>query len=55
MGPVKIPGCPIKFSETPVKVTKPAPLVGEHSKEILCEFLGYSEDEYQKFREDKVI
>jgi crotonobetainyl-CoA:carnitine CoA-transferase CaiB-like acyl-CoA transferase len=55
MGPVKIPGCPIKFSKTPVKIEKPAPLVGEHTKEILCDFLGYSEEEYQSLKDEKII
>jgi crotonobetainyl-CoA:carnitine CoA-transferase CaiB-like acyl-CoA transferase len=55
MGPVKIPGCPIKFSKTPVELSKPAPLVGEHTKEILCDFLGYSEDEYKRFKDDGII
>ena len=55
MGPVKIPGCPINYSETPVKLTKPAPLVGEHNKEILCQFLGFTEEEYQKFKDEGVI
>jgi crotonobetainyl-CoA:carnitine CoA-transferase CaiB-like acyl-CoA transferase len=55
MGPVKIPGCPINFSKTPVKLTKPAPLVGEHTKDILCNFLGYSEDEYQSLKNEKIV
>ena len=55
MGPVKIPGCPINFSETPVEIKKPAPLVGEHTKEIICDFLGYSNEEYQKFIDEGII
>jgi crotonobetainyl-CoA:carnitine CoA-transferase CaiB-like acyl-CoA transferase len=55
MGPVKIPGCPINFSKTPVGQLNPAPLVGEHTKEILCDFLGLSEEDYQKFVDDGVV
>ena len=55
MGPVKIPGCPINYSETPVRVNKPAPLVGENTKEILYDFLGYSEEEIQKFQDEGVF
>jgi crotonobetainyl-CoA:carnitine CoA-transferase CaiB-like acyl-CoA transferase len=33
-------GLPIKFSDTPGAVTRPAPLLGEHTREIL-ESLGY--------------
>ena len=55
MGPVKIPGCPIHYSKTPVSQLKPAPLVGEHNKEILCDFLGLSEEEYQKYVDEGIV
>jgi crotonobetainyl-CoA:carnitine CoA-transferase CaiB-like acyl-CoA transferase len=55
MGPVKIPGCPIKFSETPVKVKDPAPLAGEHSQEILTELLDYSLEDYIRLKENKIV
>jgi crotonobetainyl-CoA:carnitine CoA-transferase CaiB-like acyl-CoA transferase len=37
-GPVKSIGCPIRFSATPATVTRPAPLLGEHTREVLREF-----------------
>ena len=37
-GPVKAIGLPIKFSETPGGVTRPAPLLGQHSREVLAEY-----------------
>lgn len=43
-GEVKAIGLPIKFSETPGKVERPAPLLGEHSREVLAE-AGFSADE----------
>lgn len=55
MGPVKIPGCPINYSKTPVGQLKPAPLVGEHTKEVLTELLGLNEDEFQKLKDDGVL
>lgn len=36
-GRVKTPGFPIRFSKTPSKVARGAPLVGEHSRELLRE------------------
>ncbi|MFY0692581.1 MAG: CoA transferase [Paracoccaceae bacterium] len=36
-GPVKTIGHPIKFSETPAGVRGPAPVLGQHSREILSE------------------
>jgi crotonobetainyl-CoA:carnitine CoA-transferase CaiB-like acyl-CoA transferase len=43
-GPTKAIGCPIHFSATPTQVTRPAPLLGEHTRELLKEF-GYSDSE----------
>ncbi|MCB2134390.1 MAG: formyl-CoA transferase, partial [Rhodobacteraceae bacterium] len=34
-------GCPIKLSDCPVEVTR-SPLLGEHTREILTDVLGYS-------------
>jgi crotonobetainyl-CoA:carnitine CoA-transferase CaiB-like acyl-CoA transferase len=40
-GRVKTPGFPIQFSKTPSAVTRGAPLVGEHTREVLLE-AGFS-------------
>ena len=40
-GSVKTIGLPVKFSDTPGGVARPAPLLGQHSREILAE-AGYS-------------
>jgi crotonobetainyl-CoA:carnitine CoA-transferase CaiB-like acyl-CoA transferase len=40
-GRVKTPGFPYKFSATPARIDRGAPLVGEHSREVLLE-LGVS-------------
>jgi crotonobetainyl-CoA:carnitine CoA-transferase CaiB-like acyl-CoA transferase len=37
-------GLPIKLSATPGKVTRPAPTLGQHTREVLAEF-GFSESE----------
>jgi len=41
-GRIKAPGFPYKFSKTPAQVTRGAPLVGEHTWEVLRE-AGYSD------------
>ena len=46
-GPVKAIGLPIKFSGTPGGVVRPAPLLGEHSREILAE-AGFSAEEIER-------
>jgi crotonobetainyl-CoA:carnitine CoA-transferase CaiB-like acyl-CoA transferase len=41
-GHVKTPGFPIKFSKTPSKVDRGAPVVGQHSRDVLLE-AGYDD------------
>jgi CoA:oxalate CoA-transferase len=53
-GPVKMPGFPLKLSETPARLYKPSPQVGEHSVEVLQE-LGYHEKEIQSLIQDRVV
>jgi len=43
-GPTKAIGLPVKFSETPGGIDRPAPTLGQHGREILGEF-GYSAEE----------
>lgn len=54
-GLVKMPGFPIKFSETPGTIGKAAPLLGQHTEEVLTRLLGSSGDEIAKLREERVI
>jgi crotonobetainyl-CoA:carnitine CoA-transferase CaiB-like acyl-CoA transferase len=37
-GATKAIGCPIHFSATPTRVNRPAPMLGEHTRELLREF-----------------
>lgn len=47
---MKIPGVPIKFSETPCGVEKAAPVLGQHTDEVLKEF-GFDDAEIAKLHE----
>jgi formyl-CoA transferase len=53
-GAVKALGVPVKLSDTPGAVDRPAPLLGQHTAEILTE-LGYSDAEQQELRARGVI
>jgi crotonobetainyl-CoA:carnitine CoA-transferase CaiB-like acyl-CoA transferase len=53
-GPVKALGVPVKLSDTPGAVERPAPLLGEHSAALLTE-LGYSEAEQQALKANGII
>jgi crotonobetainyl-CoA:carnitine CoA-transferase CaiB-like acyl-CoA transferase len=53
-GPTKALGCPIHFSETPTQIKRPAPMLGEHSRELLKEY-NYSDAEIDAFVADGVI
>ena len=53
-GRVKALGNPIKFSATPGEVRRAAPLLGEHTREVL-ESLGYSAAQIAKLHEDGAV
>ena len=43
-------GCPIKLSDSPVKIER-SPLLGEHTDEVLTEVLGYESTEIDSLKE----
>ena len=47
-GPTKALGCPIHLSETPARIDRPAPRLGEHTRELLRE-CGYDDAEIDAF------
>ena len=54
-GKLKYPTAPYKFSNSPRKGWRAAPLLGQHNELIYCERLGYSKEDLVKMRETKVI
>jgi crotonobetainyl-CoA:carnitine CoA-transferase CaiB-like acyl-CoA transferase len=54
-GTVKMAGVPIKLSGTPGKVQGRAPRLGEHSEEILAEWLGLTADAVARLRREGVV
>ena len=45
-GPTRAIGCPVHLSETPARVTRPAPLLGQHTRDVLREY-GFDEREIE--------
>jgi crotonobetainyl-CoA:carnitine CoA-transferase CaiB-like acyl-CoA transferase len=54
-GTVRGVGIPVKFSDTPGEIRRHAPLLGEHTEEILREFAGYGEDEVRALQESGAV
>ena len=54
-GKVKIAGSPIHLSETPGKIYAHAPLLGEHTEEVLQEILGYSRQDVDRLVAEGVL
>ena len=53
-GRVQLIGAPVKFSRTPAKVQRAAPIYGEHTDEVLRD-LGYSHAEIEAMQRDGAI
>ena len=52
-GKLKMPGLPVKLSETPGAIDAPAPLLGQHTEEVLKNVLGWDESKIKVFLGDK--
>jgi crotonobetainyl-CoA:carnitine CoA-transferase CaiB-like acyl-CoA transferase len=53
-GKVKTIGLPVKFSATPGKVARAAPILGEHSRDILAEH-GYAAAEIEALAAERAV
>jgi crotonobetainyl-CoA:carnitine CoA-transferase CaiB-like acyl-CoA transferase len=49
-GVVRVVGPPVRLSDTPGAVRTPAPLLGQHTDQILQERLGVGVDEISRLR-----
>ena len=54
-GTVKVTGVPIKLSETPGEVSTPPPMLGEHTAEVLSEWLSLDSTELGELSEAGVV
>lgn len=54
-GKLHVPGVPIKMHKTPGSVDTPAPMLGQHTEEILNELLGLSKEDVDALRAKNVL
>ncbi|RZL80110.1 MAG: CoA transferase [Rhodococcus sp. (in: high G+C Gram-positive bacteria)] len=54
LGPLRVPGLPVKLSGTPGHVHRPPTSLGEHTTEILSD-LGYKDDQIAALRAERVV
>ncbi len=55
VGTVGIAGIPVKLSQSPGEVRDPAPLLGQHTGEILKDYLKFTDDEIELLKRENVI
>ena len=53
-GDFTMPGWPVKMSESNVPVVA-APLLGQHTEEVLSEMLGYTPEQVAGLKSEKVL
>lgn len=54
-GELTMAGIPIKLSETPGAMRMPAPILGQHTEEVLRDLLGYTPEQIAELREEGTI
>jgi succinate---hydroxymethylglutarate CoA-transferase len=54
-GPLKLIGTPVKYSRTQPNIRSPPPLLGQHTNEILTEFLGLKPAEIERLKDASVV
>jgi crotonobetainyl-CoA:carnitine CoA-transferase CaiB-like acyl-CoA transferase len=54
-GKAEYPGPPYKWSETPARIQRPAPCLGQHNEEIYCGELGFSKQDLVALRGAGVV
>ena len=54
-GKIKMPGNPVKLSNSTDKYFSPPPMLGEHTEEILHELIGYNQTKIKNLRKKKIV
>lgn len=54
-GTVKLVGSPLKLSRTPVRFERAPPLLGQHTDEVLTDYLDYAPADIERLRDEGVV
>ena len=54
-GKIKMPGNPVKLSNSTDKYFSPPPMLGEHTEEILHDLIGYNQTKIKNLRKKKIV
>ena len=55
IGKFKTLGTPLKMQGTPTSIRKPPPLLGEHTYEVLNEYLGLDQKQIDALLKKKIL
>jgi benzylsuccinate CoA-transferase BbsF subunit len=55
MGDVRVDGIPAHLSETDWRITRGAPLLGQHNREVFCGLVGLSDDEFCTLQDEGAL
>ncbi len=55
VGKMRIVNSPIRLSDTPGRVYQPAPLLGQHTAEVLKGILGFSNERIEQLRREGIV
>ena len=53
-GAFTMPGSPIQLSESPIEY-RPAPLLGQHTDEVLSDWLGYDDGQLEQLHDQGIV
>jgi len=54
-GKLKVIGSPVKMSETPPRINRPAPLLGQHTGELLQSLLNYRPEQIEDLKRRNIV
>jgi 2-methylfumaryl-CoA isomerase len=55
IGRYLVPGSPLQFSSVPRETPRRAPVLGEHTDEVLAEVLGFSDRAIGRLRDKRIV